>query len=77
MLSHTYQPAYMLIYAPSRRDLVAKLIEENQDVWKELINNKFCRAMKESTRGDNHVLRGFEWYMMVCQISGCIASILD
>jgi thiaminase len=54
----------MLIYAPSRRDLVAKLIEENQDVWKELINNKFCRAMKESTRGDHHVLRGFEWYMM-------------
>ncbi|KAF9778197.1 hypothetical protein BJ322DRAFT_503076 [Thelephora terrestris] len=49
---------------PHKRDLVAKLIEENQDVWKELINNKFCRAMKESTRGDHHVLRGFEWYMM-------------
>ncbi|KAF9778196.1 hypothetical protein BJ322DRAFT_503013 [Thelephora terrestris] len=47
-----------------KRDLVAKLIEENKDLWKELINNKFCRAMKESTRVDHHVLRGFEWYMM-------------
>jgi len=48
---------------PEERDLVAKLIEKNQDVWTPLLNNDFCKAMKEASNIDLGVMKGFEWYM--------------
>lgn len=41
-------------------------MEANKDVWDELLNNDFCKAMKEAGNDDQNLLRGFEWYMKVC-----------
>jgi thiaminase len=61
--------------SPHKRDLIAILIKENEDIWKELLDNRFCRAMKEAANDDLNVLRGFEWYMM--QDYYYVANLID
>lgn len=45
-------------------DFVGVLIEENQDVWHELLNNRFCQAMGKGRAS----LDGFRYYMIVSYV---------
>ncbi|PCH36774.1 heme oxygenase-like protein [Wolfiporia cocos MD-104 SS10] len=46
------------------RDLVAYLIQDNQDLWQQLLNTPFCKKMGEAAADDEQVLKGFKWYMV-------------
>lgn len=54
-----------------RKDLVTRLITDNNVVWNELLRNKFCMEMKAADKDNKKVSDGFEWYMKVCQIYFC------
>ncbi|KAF9785126.1 hypothetical protein BJ322DRAFT_1061478 [Thelephora terrestris] len=56
----TARPAVTLI----EQDLVARLINDNQTLWNQLLQNNFCRNyMKEKPGTDQTTLTGFKWYM--------------
>lgn len=46
------------------RDLVAYLIQDNQDLWQQLLHNPFCMKMKTSSSDNAAVLKGFRWHMV-------------
>ncbi|KAF9785115.1 hypothetical protein BJ322DRAFT_809345 [Thelephora terrestris] len=45
-------------------DLVARLICDNQDLWKRMLNNPFCKKMKRASKDDQAFSEGFERYMI-------------
>ena len=54
-------------------DLVARLFNDGQGVWNELLQNDFCQNyMKEKPAGDEETLEGFKWYMRVRGVSHCL-----
>ena len=46
-------------------DLVARLIEDNQDIWQQLLHNPFVEAMKTQGPGNATVTEGYKWYEVV------------
>ncbi|KAF9785119.1 hypothetical protein BJ322DRAFT_1020710 [Thelephora terrestris] len=48
---------------PDPKDLVGRLINDNQDLWNKLLNNPFCMKMKQEPKENQAVLNGFKWYM--------------
>ncbi|KAG1753565.1 uncharacterized protein EDB91DRAFT_404421 [Suillus paluster] len=46
------------------RDLVNRLIRDNQDLWNQLLHNNFVEAMRIASADDKPVLNGFKWYMI-------------
>ncbi|EPT00089.1 hypothetical protein FOMPIDRAFT_1081943, partial [Fomitopsis schrenkii] len=44
------------------RDLVARLIEDNQDIWQQLLLNPFVEAMKTEGPDNETVTAGYKWY---------------
>ncbi|KAG1776825.1 hypothetical protein EV702DRAFT_970850 [Suillus placidus] len=53
-------PYSPLIY----RDLVNRLIRDNQDLWNQLLHNNFVEAMRVASADNTLVLNGFKWYMI-------------
>lgn len=47
------------------RDLVNRLIRDNQDLWNQLLQNDFVEAMRIASADNQPVLDGFKWYMIV------------
>lgn len=46
-------------------DLVARLIEDNQDIWQLLLHNPFVEAMRTEGPGNETVTEGYKWYEVV------------
>ena len=47
------------------RDLVARLIEDNQDIWQQLLHNPFVEAMKTEGANNETITAGYKWYEVV------------
>ncbi|TFY58199.1 hypothetical protein EVJ58_g6571 [Rhodofomes roseus] len=43
-------------------DLVARLIQDNQDIWQQLLHNPFIEAMMTAQPGNETVTAGYQWY---------------
>jgi hypothetical protein len=50
---------------PETRDLIARLIQDEQTVWQSLLNNKFGQEMKTASSDNVEVAKGLKWYMIV------------
>ncbi|KAH9930906.1 uncharacterized protein B0H18DRAFT_118441 [Fomitopsis serialis] len=48
--------------AADPRDLVARLIQDNQDIWQQLLSNPFIEAMKTAAPGNESITAGYQWY---------------
>ncbi|KAG1862774.1 hypothetical protein DFJ58DRAFT_656654 [Suillus subalutaceus] len=46
------------------RDLVNRLIRDNQDLWNQLLHNDFVENMRVASADNQSVLDGFKWYMI-------------
>lgn len=56
---------YPLIIAIASHDLVARLIEDNQDIWQQLLHNPFVEAMRTESPSNETVTEGYKWYEVV------------
>lgn len=64
------------------RDLVNRLIRDNQDIWNQLLHNQFVEDMRVADADNKHVLHGFKWYMIVrylipVDVSSCGSSLCN
>jgi len=51
-------------FADDEKDLIARLIQDEQAVWQSLLNNKFCQEMKTASSDNVEVAKGLKWYMI-------------